>query len=87
MAIIAYKQPVTRVEIEEIRGVGCDMMIKKLLARNLIRESGRLDVVGKPFQYEVTEEFMDMFKLASLSELPQLPEYQQTVDEEGELFD
>ena len=65
----------------------CDMMIKKLLARNLIRESGRLDVVGKPFQYEVTEEFMDMFKLASLSELPQLPEYQQTVDEEGELFD
>ena len=83
MAIIAYKQPVTRVEIEEIRGVGCDMMIKKLLARNLIRESGRLDVVGKPFQYEV----MDMFKLASLSELPQLPEYQQTVDEEGELFD
>ena len=63
------------------------MMIKKLLARNLIRESGRLDVVGKPFQYEVTEEFMDMFKLASLSELPQLPEYQQTVDEEGELFD
>ena len=86
-AIIAYKQPVTRVEIEEIRGVGCDMMIKKLLARNLIRESGRLDVVGKPFQYEVTEEFMDMFKLASLSELPQLPEYQQTVDEEGELFD
>ena len=87
LAIIAYKQPVTRVEIEEIRGVGCDMMIKKLLARNLIRESGRLDVVGKPFQYEVTEEFMDMFKLASLSELPQLPEYQQTVDEEGELFD
>ena len=66
LSIIAYKQPVTRVEIEEIRGVGCDMMIKKLLARNLIRESGRLDVVGKPFQYEVTEEFMDMFKLASL---------------------
>ncbi|MGN1399412.1 MAG: SMC-Scp complex subunit ScpB [Erysipelotrichaceae bacterium] len=87
LAIIAYKQPVTRVEIEEIRGVGCDMMIKKLLARNLIRETGRLNVAGKPFQYEVTEEFMDMFKLASLAELPELPQYQQTSNEEGELFD
>ncbi|MGI6608257.1 MAG: SMC-Scp complex subunit ScpB [Erysipelotrichaceae bacterium] len=85
LAIIAYKQPVTRVEIEEIRGVGCDMMLRKLLARNLIREAGRLDTIGKPFLYEVTENFMDVFSLSSLSELPELPEYQ-TVNEEGELF-
>ncbi len=86
LAIIAYKQPVTRVEIEEIRGVSCDMMIRKLLARNLIREAGRLETAGKPFTYEVTEEFMDKFSLASLSELPELPDYQKTTEEE-ELFD
>jgi len=77
LAIIAYKQPITRAEIEEIRGVGCDMMIAKLLARNLIREVGRLDTAGKPYTYEVTEQFMDTFKLKSLDELPQLPDYQQ----------
>ncbi len=85
LAIIAYKQPITRIEIEEIRGVGCDMMIRKLLARNLIREAGRLEVAGRPFTYEVTEEFMDTFKLASLDELPELPDYQNK-EEERELF-
>ncbi len=86
LAIIAYKQPITRIEIEEIRGVSCDMMIRKLLAKNLIKEAGRLDTAGKPFQYAVTDEFMDTFKLKSLSELPELPEYKQE-KEEGELFD
>ncbi|MBQ9036875.1 MAG: SMC-Scp complex subunit ScpB [Erysipelotrichaceae bacterium] len=87
LAIIAYKQPVTRVEIEEIRGVGCDMMIRKLLARNLIREAGRLEVAGRPFTYEVTEQFMDTFKLKSLDELPELPDYQQVSEAERDLFD
>lgn len=86
LAIIAYKQPITRVEIEEIRGVGCDMMIKKLLAKNLIREAGRLDTVGLPYTYEVTEEFMNRFSLADLSELPALPDYQKEV-QDSELFD
>ncbi len=85
LAIIAYKQPITRVEIEEIRGVGCDMMIRKLLARNLIREAGRLEVAGRPFTYEVTEQFMDTFKLKSLDELPQLPEFGSPMENE-ELF-
>jgi len=85
LAIIAYKQPITRVEIEEIRGVGCDMMIRKLLARNLIREAGRLEVAGRPFTYEVTEQFMDTFKLKSLDELPQLPEYD-SPEKDQELF-
>ena len=58
LAIVAYKQPITRVEIEEIRGVNCDMMVRKLLARNLIKECGRTDAPGRPFLYEVTEEFM-----------------------------
>ena len=74
-------------KIEEIRGVGCDMMIRKLLARNLIKEAGRLEVAGRPFTYEVTEQFMDTFKLKSLDELPELPEYQQVNETERELFE
>lgn len=86
LAIIAYKQPVTRIEIEELRGVGADMMLRKLLARNLIKEAGRSEAPGRPFLYEVTDEFMDSFKLETLGELPDLPEY--TNDEESEnLFD
>lgn len=85
LAIVAYRQPVTRMEIEEIRGVGCDMMIRKLLARSLIKECGRSDAPGKPFLYEVTSEFMDSFKLESLKELPALEDYSVSVQEE--LFD
>lgn len=75
LAIVAYKQPVTRIEIEELRGVGCDVMLRKLEARNLIQEAGRSDAPGRPILYEVTEEFMDSFKLYSLDELPDLPEF------------
>ncbi|MPN47498.1 Segregation and condensation protein B [bioreactor metagenome] len=86
LAIIAYKQPITRIEIEEIRGVGCEMMLRKLLIRNLIREIGRSDAPGKPILYEVTNEFMDVFKLVSLKELPDLPSYENLHDGEN-LFD
>ena len=82
LAIIAYKQPITRVEIEEIRGVGADMMLRKLMARDLIRESGRSEAAGRPILYEVTEEFMNSFKLLSLKELPELPSFNN--DEESE---
>ncbi len=75
LAIIAYKQPITRIEIEELRGVSAEVMLRKLLARNLIREAGRSEAVGRPILYEVTEEFMDSFKLYTLNELPDLPEY------------
>ena len=75
LAIIAYKQPITRIEIEELRGVGADMMLRKLLARNLIKEAGRSDAPGRPILYEVTEEFMDSFKLKDLNELPDLPKF------------
>lgn len=75
LAIIAYKQPITRVEIEEIRGVGSDMMLRKLLARDLIKEHGRSESPGRPILYEVTDEFMDTFKLMSLEELPDLPDF------------
>ena len=88
LAIIAYKQPITRVEIEELRGVGADMMLRKLQARNLIREAGRSEAPGRPILYEVTEEFMDSFKLYTLNELPDLPEYSTDEEvEERDLFD
>ncbi len=86
LAIIAYKQPVTRVEIEEIRGVGCELMLKKLAAMDLITESGRADSVGKPILYAVTDSFLDLFKLMSLDELPNLPTYEET-SEESQLFE
>ena len=82
LAIIAYKQPITRVEIEEIRGVGCDMMLRKLQARGLIREAGRSEAPGRPILFEVTEEFMDSFKLVSLNELPELPDYAESESED-----
>lgn len=82
LAIIAYKQPITRVEIEEIRGVGADMMLRKLMARDLIKESGRSEAAGRPILYEVTDEFMNSFKLLSLKELPELPQF--NAEEESE---
>ena len=86
LAIIAYKQPITRVEIEELRGVSAEVMLRKLQARNLIREAGRSEAVGRPILYEVTEEFMDSFKLYTLNELPDLPEYNQS-EENDNLFE
>ena len=85
LAIVAYKQPITRVEIEEIRGVGCDMMLRKLQARNLIAEVGRSEAPGRPILYGVTEEFMDSFKLLSLDELPDLPDFSE--QQSDNLFD
>ena len=70
LAIIAYKQPITRVEIEEIRGVNCEVILKRLAARDLIEECGRLETVGRPIIYQVTANFLDLFKLNSLAELP-----------------
>ncbi len=86
LAIIAYKQPITRVEIEELRGVSAEVMLRKLQARNLIREAGRSEAVGRPILYEVTEEFMDSFKLYTLNELPDLPEYNKE-EENDNLFE
>lgn len=87
LAIIAYKQPITRVEIEELRGVGCDMMLRKLQARELIKEAGRSDAPGKPILYEVTEEFLNSFGLETIGMLPDLPEFNNDKNEDRNLFD
>jgi segregation and condensation protein B len=74
LSIIAYSQPITRGEVEAIRGVSADNMIRLLFDRELIREVGKKDVLGKPVQYGTTKEFLTFFRIGSLAELPKLDE-------------
>jgi segregation and condensation protein B len=74
LAIVAYSQPVTRAEIEQIRGVSADNMIRLLLEKGLVRESGKKDAPGKPIQYGTTREFLKFFRLESIADLPKLSE-------------
>lgn len=85
LAIIAYKQPVTKPEIEAIRGVNVDGVIATLLERNLVRIAGRKDTVGRPLLYATTNEFLAHFGLSSLSDMPKLPEVQQLTEAAPEL--
>jgi len=75
LAIIAYKQPVTRGDIELIRGVNSDGVVTHLLEKELIKDVGRKDVPGKPFLYGTTKQFMEYFGLKSLNDLPKLEEF------------
>ena len=77
LSIIAYSQPITRAEIESIRGVAADTMIRLLQERDLIRETGRKDVPGKPIQYGTTKEFLKFFRLGSIADLPKLDDLDQ----------
>ncbi|AJD30166.1 SMC-Scp complex subunit ScpB [Clostridium sporogenes] len=72
LSIIAYKQPITRVAIDEIRGVKSDRAIYTLLEKNIIKECGRLEVPGKPILYGTTEEFLKFFGLDSIEAIPNL---------------
>lgn len=74
LSIIAYSQPITRGEIEAIRGVSADTMIRLLLDRGLIKEVGKKDIPGKPIQYGTTKEFLKFFRLESIADLPKLDE-------------
>lgn len=77
LAIIAYRQPITRAEIEAIRGVDVDGVVATLLERNLIRAVARKDVPGRPFLYGTTAEFLQLFNLQDLSHLPTLKEMEE----------
>lgn len=76
LAIIAYRQPITRAQIEEIRGTNSEGVLRTLLARSLIAPVGRLDQVGRPVLFGTTFEFLQYFGLKSLAELPKLPDPQ-----------
>lgn len=75
LSIIAYKQPVTKTEMEQIRGVSCDYSIQKLLEKELVEISGRSDGPGRPLLYGTSRKFMDYFGLGSLADLPRLKEF------------
>ncbi|WP_026570075.1 MULTISPECIES: SMC-Scp complex subunit ScpB [Sediminibacillus] len=84
LAIIAYQQPITRAEIEEVRGVKSDRPVQTLMSRGLIAEQGRKEGVGRPILYGTSTEFLTYFGLRSLDELPPLPENVEQADVEGE---
>lgn len=81
LAIVAYRQPVTAPEIQELRGVSSSGVIKTLLERRLVRIAGRKPVVGKPFIYRTTREFLMHFGLAHLTDLPPLEEFEEAFNE------
>ncbi len=77
LSIIAYSQPLTRTEIENIRGVGADGMIRTLKEKNLIKEVGRKETPGRPVLYGTTKEFLKIFRLKSIADLPKLDELEE----------
>ncbi|WP_173916257.1 SMC-Scp complex subunit ScpB [Halobacillus sp. Marseille-Q1614] len=88
LAIIAYRQPITRIEIDDLRGVKSDRAVQTLVNRKLIEEKGRKDAVGRPVLFGTTTEFLTYFGLSSIEELPPLKamEEQKDVEEEADLF-
>ncbi len=83
LAIIAYNQPITRIEVDEIRGVSSSQMIRKLVAKGLLKESGRSEAVGRPILYQTTSEFLDYFGLATIEDLPKMEEFIENQPEES----
>ena len=86
LAIVAYNQPITRIQVDEIRGVSSSHIVRKLLSRNLIQELGKSELPGRPNLYGVTAAFMDYFGLASLEELPKLIEPTEEEIDDADLF-
>lgn len=90
LAIIAYQQPITKAEIEEIRGVNSDYAVQTLVARSLVESVGRKDTIGRPILYGTTKEFLTYFGLTSLDDLPPLPKditEEEVIDEANLFFD
>lgn len=85
LAIIAYNQPITRSEIDEIRGISSSHMVRKLTSRSLIKEVGRSEKPGRPVLYGITNEFLDYFGLASIEELPKM-ELEELENPEKDLY-
>lgn len=83
LAIIAYNQPITRLQVEEIRGVNATHVIRKLLMRDLIKELGRSELPGRPILYGTTDFFLDYFGINSLNELPQIKIEEEEMEEEN----
>lgn len=83
LAIIAYRQPITKLEVEQIRGVNCDYTIQKLLEKELISIAGKSDTIGKPLLYATSPLFMDYFGINTTADLPQLKDLASETNEIG----
>ena len=86
LAVVAYKQPVTRAEVEQIRGVKCDYSLQSLMIKGMIQEAGRKDTIGRPILYATTDFFLSHFGISSLDDLPPLPEKESNSQEEESEF-
>ena len=84
LAIIAYNQPITRVKVDELRGISNNHIIRKLVAKGLIKEGGRSNMPGRPILYETTSEFLDYFGLSSIDELPDMRDFLEEEEKEVE---
>ncbi|MBR6137798.1 MAG: SMC-Scp complex subunit ScpB [Bacilli bacterium] len=82
LAIIAYNEPITRVQVDAIRGVDSTSTIRKLVAKGFIKEAGRSELPGRPILYETTHEFLDYFGLSTIEDLPNIEEIMKSVSEE-----
>ena len=80
LSIVAYKQPISKTELEQIRGVSCDYAIQKLLEKELVIITGRSDAPGRPLMYGTSEKFMDYFGIKSLRDLPKPKDFQESTD-------
>lgn len=92
LAIIAYNEPITRLDVDHLRGVSSIQIIRKLVAKGLLKEAGRSEVVGRPILYETTNEFLDFFGLSTIKDLPSVEDFikqesdSEEVDEETDLY-
>ena len=87
LAVIAYRQPATKGEVEQIRGVKCDYSIQSLLNKGLIKEVGRKEALGRPILYATTDRFLEHFGLSDIRELPPLPAAEQGAEQGAEPLD
>jgi len=81
LAIIAYNEPITRIQVDEIRGIQSGPMIRKLVAKGFLKEVGKSDLPGRPILYKTTSEFLDYFNMSSIDELPSIEKVEEVVDD------
>lgn len=86
LAIIAYNEPITRAEVDEMRGVDSIYIIRKLIAKGLLKEAGKSDKPGHPILYKTTDDFLDYFGLATKDDLPKIENISNIEEEESDLF-
>ena len=86
LAIIAYNEPITRIEIDKLRGIDSAYLVRRLLAKGLIKECGKSDLPGKPTLYKTTDEFLDCFGLSSKEDLPKIEVNSNEENDETDLF-